>query len=383
MKSSNKIVFLELLRAGLWGTPCQLKQYDAIDWNEVYWLAQEQTVSGLVLAGLELSDVRPPQGLLLQWIGDMQRLEQINKSMNSFIVELMTILENADITAVLVKGQGIAQCYDKPEWRSCGDIDLLLDEENYEKAFKVLSPRASEVGTLCEYNAHQPLTIDGWEVELHGSLRNTMWKEVNNLIDSVQESVLKNQNFREWTNGDKKIKLPRANEDVIFVFFHILQHLFESGIGLRQICDWCRLLWTYKDEIDRNLLEQRLKQAKALSEWRAFAALAVDYLGMPEAAMPLYKTSQSLHRKSERILLFVFEMGNMGHNKDYFSPSHKQHPLVIKKVLDISTSIHKKAQFFSLFPLDSLKLSTQVLSAYLKRFAELCIQLTRGKKLLQ
>lgn len=356
MKSSNKIVFLELLKAGLWGTPCQLKKYGAIDWNEVYRLAQEQTVGGLVLAGLELSDVRPPQGLLLQWIGDMQRLEQLNKGMNSFIVELMTILESADITAVLVKGQGIAQCYDKPEWRSCGDIDLLLDEENYEKAFKVLSPRASEVGLENKYMRHLAMNIDGWDVELHGSLKNLMWKSVNEVIVQAQTDVFLNKHLREWNVDGKQILLPQADEDVIFVFTHILQHFFERGIGLRQICDWCRLLWTYKDEIDRNLLEQRLKQAKALSEWQVFAALAVDYLGMPPTTMPLYKTSPALKRKAIRVLSSIFVKGNMGHNKKSSIKFHLNYPVPIRKIVSFAIHFFENIQHFSIFPYDSFKL---------------------------
>lgn len=44
--------------------------------------------------------------------------------------------------------------------------------------------------------------------------------------------------------------MPRAEEDVVYVFAHILQHFFKGGIGLRQICDWCRLLYTYRDSLN-------------------------------------------------------------------------------------------------------------------------------------
>ena len=81
------------------------------------------------------------------------------------------------------------------------------------------------------------------------------------------------------------------NNDILLIFTHFLKHFYKGGIGLRQICDWCRLLWTYRDSIDVALLEQRLRKMGLMSEWKAFAALAVEYLGMP-AESPIYDSSK-------------------------------------------------------------------------------------------
>lgn len=144
--NKNQQAFFELLRAGLWsdGNP-DMRIDETTDWQEVYKLASEQSVLGLVLAGLEHSDVKPPQMLLLQWIGEVQIIEQRNKEMNVFIADLIEKLRKNDIYALLVKGQGIAQCYEKTLWRSSGDVDLLLSDSNYEKAKKVLIPLATNV----------------------------------------------------------------------------------------------------------------------------------------------------------------------------------------------------------------------------------------------
>ena len=55
--------------------------------------------------------MKPPQVLLLQWIGEVQMIEQRNKAMNAFVAEAIGALREQDIYALLVKGQGIAQCY--------------------------------------------------------------------------------------------------------------------------------------------------------------------------------------------------------------------------------------------------------------------------------
>lgn len=84
-----------------------------------------------------------------------------------------------------MKGQGIAQCYEMPLWRACGDVDLFLNEENYRKAVQVLRPIASPIDEENTYNKHLAMTIDGWAVELHGTLRSELWRRLDKEIDRV------------------------------------------------------------------------------------------------------------------------------------------------------------------------------------------------------
>ena len=156
-RNKNTRAFFTLLRAGLWGDAYHndnLNRNGEVDWDEVYLLAEEQSVVGLVLAGIETSNVKPPQELLLQWIGEVQILEQQNKAMNEFIAELIDKLRKANIYALLVKGQGIAQCYDRPLWRSCGDVDLYLSDDNYQQAKNLLIPIADSVAPEGVYEKH-------------------------------------------------------------------------------------------------------------------------------------------------------------------------------------------------------------------------------------
>ncbi len=152
MKIDKSILdFFALLRTGLWenlpvhGEGLKVNDSSDVDWEKVYQLAEEQSVVGLVLAGIEHSYVKPPQDLLLQWIGEVQIIEQQNKAMNEFIASLIEKLHKNDVYAILVKGQGIAQCYEQPLWRASGDVDLLLGEENYQRAKKILIPLADDV----------------------------------------------------------------------------------------------------------------------------------------------------------------------------------------------------------------------------------------------
>lgn len=64
------------------------------------------------------------------------------------------------------------------------------------------------------------------------------------------------------------------------------------------------------------LLKRRLTKMGLMREWKAFAALSVDYLGIPVEALPLYASDRKWSRKASRILSFVLETGNIGHNRD-------------------------------------------------------------------
>lgn len=56
---TNTHAFFSLVRAGLWEQDVQLASFGQVDFKKVYRLAEEQSVVGLVAAGIEhVKDVR-------------------------------------------------------------------------------------------------------------------------------------------------------------------------------------------------------------------------------------------------------------------------------------------------------------------------------------
>ena len=351
---NNTQAFLALVRAGLWEQDIQLLPNQDIEWQEVYRLAAEQSVLGLVLAGLEHSDVKPPKELLLQWIGEVQQIEQRNKAMNKFVAELIDSLRKEDIYCLLVKGQGIAQCYERPLWRASGDIDLLLNGSNFYRAkdfYNSMTGVPSAVSNKNEIRKHLEYIIDSWLVELHGTLHTNLSKGIDSEIDNIQEGVFANNDVREWRNEDTSIFIPSPNNDIIFVFSHILQHFFNGGIGLRQISDLSRLLWTFRDSIDSKLLEQRLLKMRLVTEWKAFGNMMVNTLGLPVESLPIFDTKYK--KKGDYILSYVLATGNFGHNKDYSYFS--KYPILVRKSITLWRYVKDSNRIWRIFPIDSIK----------------------------
>ena len=374
MRHHDNETFFSLIKAGLWRNDNPDIRIDGTtDWNEVYQLAQEQSVQGLVLQGIEWfknhydnsnHNFNIPQVLLLQWIGEVQLIERRNKEMNAFIAELIDKLRKAEIYALLVKGQGVAQCYENPLWRSSGDVDLLLSADNYEKAKTVLMPIASEVESEYKGISHLGMTIDEWVVELHGSLRVGLPQRINRVLDDIQEDTFYRGNVRSWLNGQTQIFMLGKENDIVYVFVHFFNHFYKEGVGLRQICDWCRLLYTYRDSLNYELLESRIKRAGLMSEWKAFGALAIEYLGFPKDSMPLLdvrrkKEDVRWRKKADRIMEFILKSGNMGHNRDM---SHfSKYPYLIRKCVSMGRRIGDLINHARIFPLDSLRFFPRIM----------------------
>lgn len=325
MKFSNtQEQFFELIRAGLFPDKEAriLEHGSSVDWHGLYCLAEEQAVMGLIAAGIENlpTSERPAKEVALQFAGQTIQLEQRNKAMNAFVAKLIEKFRKEDVYMLLVKGQGIAQCYERPLWRASGDIDLLLSPDNFEKASSVLDNYSRETSRETSKDIerkHREYHIDGWTVELHGTMHTNLSRGIDRWIDKVQEDVFYGGNVRSWLNGNTLVFLPSPDYDVIFVFTHILQHLFLEGIGLRQICDWCRLLYTFREKLNLRVLEDRISRMGLITEWKVFASLAVQYLGMPEAAMPMFGSNvQEFKWEAARLMDFVLKVGNFGHNRE-------------------------------------------------------------------
>lgn len=355
VKGNNTIdAFFALLRAGLWEKDTCLSTYSEINFKKVYNLAMEQSVVGLIAAGLEhIQDVKVPQEMDLKFVGSTLQLERRNTAMNVFVAQLIENFRDKGIYALLVKGQGIAECYERPQWRAGGDIDLFLSDNYYEAAKSVVLPLASSIEKEGIATKHLGMIINDFNVELHGTLKCGLSIRVDRGLRCINNAILYEGKVRSWINGKTQVFLPSADEDAVYVFTHILGHFYKGGIGLRQLCDWCRLLWTNKKSINHGLLESRIRNMGLMSEWKAFGAFAVGYLGMPADAMPFYSSAKSWIKKADMICSFIMKVGNFGHNRDmsfYHSGSY-----YMQKIKSFGRRCGDMYRHFMIFPFDTLR----------------------------
>ena len=196
------------------------------------------------------------------------------------------------------------------------------------------------------------LYIDGYLIELHGYLRGGLSFKVDKELDDIQYDTFHNGSIRSIFIGNTQVFLLSIENDIIYVFSHILDHFYKGGIGLRQVCDWSRLVWTYRETLNVRLLESRLRKMGLLTEWKAFGSFAVEYLGIPADVMPYYNSGQKWKRKAEKICSFVMEVGNFGHSRDN---SYYNKPFIIRKTLSFGRRCGDLMRHARIFPMDSLR----------------------------
>lgn len=315
MFKKHQEAFIALVKAGLWENANENQNqnlFEGLDWDEVQRLAEEQSVVGLVAAGFnQLTAYSLPLTEKLTLLGKCQLIELRNLAMNGFIAKMFARLKYEGIAPLLMKGQGVAQCYERPLWRASGDVDLLLTEKEYQAAKYLLLPEATSVEQEYTSFKHIAMHFGDVEVELHGCLHTRLSKRLDGCIDAFQDEMFREKKYEVWNNSGVSVPVPAPEYGVLFVFTHILHHYYVEGIGLRQVCDWCRMLWTYRDTIDRGVWGCRLKKMRLTTERKAFAAVAVDYLGMPVEFMPLYSPDLRWSRKAN----LIFKTGNFGNNR--------------------------------------------------------------------
>lgn len=350
-KSVVTDVFFALLRAGLWEQEVRLQPYLPIDFQAVYDLAVEQSVVGVLAAGLEhVTDMKIVKADAVPFLKKVFNMEGRNGVMNAFIGDLKRRLDETGIGFVLVKGQGVGQCYARPQWRSSGDVDLLFTSDGFEKAKAFFRPLVKSFDPDNDFTRHINMSLDGWSVELHADQHAGLSYRIDADMDRIQTRCLEGGEVRMWDDNGIAIPLPSPDNDIFFIFTHILKHFYKGGIGLRQLCDLCRLLWTYKDSIDRDLLEKRLRSMGLMTEWKAFGCYCVDFLGLPKEAMPFCSESAKWKRKAQRINRFILEVGSFGANRD--TSYYKKYPFLIRKAISLGRRIGDLLRHGPIFPLN-------------------------------
>ena len=110
-------LFVELIQIAL-GTRTVLSRIPSEnEWQQIYEIAAKQSLVGIVLSGIEVIraknvELSVPKILLLQWIGEVQMIEQQNKKLNEAAEHLIRVFKNGRLRSCVLKGQGVARLYD-------------------------------------------------------------------------------------------------------------------------------------------------------------------------------------------------------------------------------------------------------------------------------
>lgn len=301
------MLFFELLQITL-GNRDSLSEFPtAKEWAKIYDESERQAVTGILLHGIDKlpAEQRPPQAILLQWIGIGQMIEQRNKLMNSRCKDLLEKLTEQGLRGSILKGQGIAQFYDNElkHLRQSGDIDVYVDcgLENSHAFAKTMGCLDVE----WDYKHLHLILWDDTAVEMHYRVEVLMNLRKNR---KLQRWFKKNED--QIFNDINTLTTPTTEFNVFYILLHIFRHFLYEGIGLRQIVDYCMVM---REVHDSQLMVQEYVETVREFGMDKFAKglmwVMREALGMPVEWM-LWKPD---HKEGEYILKQVMTGGNFGH----------------------------------------------------------------------
>lgn len=302
---------LSLLRSGLWereldDTSCF--PLSAEEWKGVYALSRRQTVTGIVFRGLQFMPERllPPEPIVLKWTAAADAIERKNKEMNQKLSELNGLFRTYHFNPILQKGQGIAQYYESPLLRECGDIDLYF---NNPYAFKMAAACIRWQGITIEKKPDNSLFYlwNGVEVEHHRQLLDLH----NPFLKSYADKIETQEGYTQTTLPEKVgmgITIPSPLLNLLMLDLHILKHAVGRGIGLRQFCDMARACYRLQEEVSSDQM-RTICQKMGIDKWNPLLhTFLTDYLGLSKRCLPYPETAPT----AQALLDIVWYGGNFG-----------------------------------------------------------------------
>ena len=309
---------------------------DDCEWPQVYDFCVKQSVLGIGFVGCEMvsANNRPSKELMLNWYAQARQIEGRNQLMNDRGIELQTMFAEAGFEMCILKGQGNALMYssklriengklkNSPQsdnlalLRQPGDIDIWVRTRGDGRGTKGDIRRIIEfLGTKCDiqkqvigyHHVEFPIFNDV-EVEVHWR---PSWKS-SPLYNQRMQKWFKEQADAQFNHVDERsgMHVPTWEFNVIYLLQHMYLHIFQEGLGLRQVMDYYYLLHSAEDKliIENGKLRSTLKY---LGLWK-FAGAAMYVMQEVFALDEKFMIAPVDKRRGTFLLEEIMRSGNFG-----------------------------------------------------------------------
>ena len=312
-------LFFELIQVALGKLICLSRTPSEDEWKELYEMAKKQSLVGVCFAGVQklaLQEQAPEEMLYLTWMGMAAKIQQRNEVVNQQCVELQERLMGMGYRSCIIKGQSNHPAYGSLAMlRQSGDIDIWI-EGGRERVVEL-------VNKICPtkkiHETHAELDVfEDTEVEAHyrpGLIRD-FWRNgrLQKFFQENAEDCFTNKVM--ISTGEIVVGTPRFN--AVQQMLHVYHHLFDSGIGLRQVLDYYFVLIhlpsVEKEEVMKVLREVRVARFTAALMYVLQVVFGLDdrYLLCPPS-----------EKDGEYLLNEMLEGGNFGFHRS--GKKHKGH----------------------------------------------------------
>lgn len=300
----NQRVLLTLIENALW---LKSAKVSAADWEKVEKMAKEQGVLWMLYLGAKKISNQIPLECLRSWRAIMHSAVVFNEQINIVQNELLDWLFQEQIPAVILKGMSCSRYYPYPEARSLGDIDILINKENYRAVDYYLRQRGYSPSKT-EHDFHVGYYGKETVIEVHfagtslpkSSCSQRIIEEMNRFIEERQDVIV----------NDMRFPVLSDTHQALMLLLHKERHMLEDGIGLRQLCDWCTFVGGETSSHWEEGTLELLGECGLLTYAKVLTKACVKYLGLNCKSAPWCEDVDE--KLADAMIMEVFRGGSMG-----------------------------------------------------------------------
>mgnify|MGYP002623905408 CR=1 FL=1 len=321
MKQLNNSIteFLAFLRFCLDETQGIPDSVGNINWTELKEFAKQQAIVGICWQGISrlgnLEKNKPTDDDVLAWMVLVQKIQKQNRKLDERTAFVSKTFRSEGFPNCILKGQGNALYYPAPHLRSSGDIDIWLNgsRKAITRYVKKICPKSEPIYLHIDFPAVKGATV---EVHYKPSYVNNFF--ANRRLQRWFENEKKRQ-MAHYPNDQKLFPTPTDDFNLVFQLCHVMHHIFDEGIGLRQLIDYYYLLRSATD-VDREALRNKLSSFGLRRFARAIMWIEHVPLGLPKE----YLIEEPDEKAGRVVFDDVLRGGNFGKFNDDYEHASKR-----------------------------------------------------------
>ena len=268
-------IFFEFLQVTIGQRSCLSRALTMGEWKGLYGLLKKHALLGVGYVAIQKlpKEQWPPNAMIMQWVGVAQKIRLLNLELNEECRKVVTQLEHDGIGAVVIKGQSNLENYPEElrEYRNPGDIDLWTKQTN-----DCGIPIAVKQGESVEYEYYKGVRGIIEYVRLHRRTREDkspfkpLYYHVEYHTDKGTEvemhyrpsflcSPIRNMRMQRWFKEQFDVCFQNrcrlgfpvltSSVNVVYQLVHLHRHVFEGGVGLRQLMDYYFALRVWHNDV--------------------------------------------------------------------------------------------------------------------------------------
>jgi len=287
-------LFMNLIRLEVTTQPLSLKWKQDISPEvlmQLYQIAAKQDQTHVVALALKKNKLLGDDQISAVFARSLRMALFRHETLNYTQNQIYEVLEEEKIAYVPLKGAVIRDFYPEAWMRTSGDIDILVREEDVERAKESLIAKLNYRVVKNNYHDIAMVSPNNQLLELHFKILENEEK-IDRMLGKVWDYVSPVE--------EGKFRYEMTNEYLLFhSYAHMLYHFINGGCGIRYVID----IWILEQKLDFDA--KKLDEMLKVCEMNAFVAYA-------RKLARVWFEGESHDRETSRMQMYIIEAGLFG-----------------------------------------------------------------------